>query len=417
VNQNSLKFLCESSPSRQVLLALCVLVLSMHSKLWAIDEVAGANLTLFLSPSAQTAAMGDAALAMPASVLGAGLNPVGMLDKSTTEFGVSHTAHYESTRLDAIAGVTSIDSNSRLGIVLMRYGADGIPWIKAGDTLPTDGQWRTLSIADYTMSVLFAHAFRYHIDVAGALHFLYRELDQTGYGFRGDAEVRFRPVSSWFLSSKIEGITSSAAHWQSGELEYSPAEAYIATGYHTALQYFYGSLSIGYQSPGMFQRSNNWLSIDQSYLDDTTAASTKALSLGGSRFYDAPLSWFREGAVGAEMKWDWGGSIRGGWQSLREWDSWTVGGGLELFGWLSIDYAFQRHPVLSGIHRVSIEIHPWAKNVKPEKPAQPASTVIKPQESPPTENDANQKTKQGSSAPVPTTPSSPEESSGKAWEE
>ncbi|HSQ41971.1 MAG TPA: hypothetical protein VLM37_06810, partial [Fibrobacteraceae bacterium] len=256
---------------------------------WGADRVVGANLTLGLDPSAQAAGFGDASLAIQGSALTSALAPVGMLDMPSHAFGVSHTEHYEDTWLDALAGVYALDSNTRLGLMLMRFGADDIPWIPEGSDIPEDEDWDTFSIADYVLSLSAAHRIPFNLDVSLALHFLYRELDQTGYGFRGDAMARWRPFPGYFLSAKLEGWTSSVARWESGELEYSPPDVRLASGYCVPVPYLYGVLSFGYQSAGVLHRGNRAFSVDDSWLGDTTETDSSD-PIGGERAWDAPWS-------------------------------------------------------------------------------------------------------------------------------
>jgi hypothetical protein len=362
----------------------------------AAESVVGANSTLGLSPSAVSAGAGDAVLAMPGSALTLGLSPVGMLDRKSHGLGLSHTEHLDGTRLDAISGIFALDSFTRLGALVMRYGADGIPYIKEGEPLPVDDEWNTLSIADYVLSIAVARKLPLKLEAALALHFLYRELDQVGAGFRGDAMLRFRPVDRWFLGAKLEGWTSSRTYWASGYEEYSPAELYWATGYRQSVPYLYGEVSLGYQSPGTISPGNRSFSVADSWLSDTSLTSKS--DLGGGRPWEAPLTWLGEGSLGAELRFDWGGAVRLGLQSAKDFDSWSVGGGFKVLRWISIDYSFARQPRFSGIHRVSMEFEPWANKKLPPPPS--ATTPPPPQ---PVE-------------PVPA-PEIAEEPAGKTWEE
>lgn len=348
-------------------IALSVLLVAVFS--WSADRVVGANQTLDLDPAAHAAGAGGALLAMPGTALEAGQNPVGMLDLPDHAAGVSHTRQFEDTQLDGFALVYALDSLTRAGLVFTRFSAEDIPYIPEGEPLPADNEWKTFSIADYALSLLAARSFRWHLDAALGMHFLYRELDQTGFGFRGDAALRWRPTPYWFFAGKLDGWTSSAARWESGQVEYSSPEVRLATGVHIPVKYLYGTLHCGYQSAGMLHHGNRWMSVSNSILGDTTAQSGASASAGGDRMWESPLQWFRDGSLGAELAWDWGGSVRGGWQSLREWDSWTMGAGVRFHGWVGVDYSFQRHPVLSSIHRVSLEIRPWWKSTSHGKAA------------------------------------------------
>lgn len=386
-----------------VLLTVVWALILCLSFAWSADRVVGANQVLGLDPGANSAGAGGATLAMPGSTLDAGLNPIGMLDLPSHAFGIAHSQQYEDTRLDAGSLVYALDSQTRAGVVFMRFGAEDIPWIKEGEELPADGEWKTLSIADYSLSMLVARKLPWKLEVAMGMHFLYRELDQTGFGFRGDAALRWVPTPKWFFAGKLDGWTSSAARWESGQVEYSPPELRLATGFHIPTSYLYGQLHLGYQSPGVLHHGNRWMSISNSVLSDTLASDQDEVSIGGGHPWETPWSWFKDGSAGVELEWDWGGAIRGGLQSLQEWDSWTVGGGIRFMGWLSVDYAYQRHPVLSGIHRVSLDIWPWwQKQSHVVTPVSaPVETAI-PAETPQAEEIIEEE---------------PQESDGKSWEE
>lgn len=368
----------------------------------AADQVVGANQTLNLNPSAQAAASGGGVWALPGSALTAVQAPLGMLDLNDHRIGISHTAYYEGTSLEVVAGSYVLDSASRIGVALTRFGADDIPWIKATDTLPADGEWNTLSIADYVLGVSFARRLPWHLSAAGSVNFLYRQLDQKGLGFRSDADLRWQPVPVWFVGGHLEGWSSSIARWESEQIEYSPPELYLATGFHVAIPYLYGSLSGGYQSAGLLRAGNRALESDNAWLADTTLS--RADSLGGKAWWDSPWSFVRDGRLGMELAWDWGGAVRMGWQSLSTWDAWTVGAGVRLFGWMSVDYAFERHPSLSGVHRISLELRPWWRSASSKTVSRPEVVV------PVSPIDTTK-----SSQPPPVDNSS--ESGGKTWEE
>lgn len=78
----------------------------------------------------------------------------------------------------------------------------------------------------------------------------------------------------------------------------------------------------------------------------------------GGRFWEHPVDWLGGGRAGVEFSFDFGLSVRAGLASLSELDSWTVGTGFALSNWLRVDYAFESHPTLSAVHRVSLEVSP-----------------------------------------------------------
>jgi hypothetical protein len=70
------------------------------------------------------------------------------------------------------------------------------------------------------------------------------------------------------------------------------------------------------------------------------------------------VDWLGGGRAGVEFAFDFGLSLRAGLASLSELESWTAGAGFALSNWLRVDYAFESHPTLSAVHRVSLEVSP-----------------------------------------------------------
>ncbi len=370
-----------------------------YVKLWTIligsaslagaFEVMGANQSLSLNPSTRSAGTGNVQEAVQGTSLGMALHPLGMLNLQDWRFGLSHTAHYEGTTLDAASIVYPLNEKMRVGVLFSRFGASDIPWIREGEPLPADGDWETLSIADYQLSLAFARKFPLNLDAAAVLHTLYRKLDQVGYGARFDASLRWNSNLGLELGGHLIAASSSAATWESGYFEYSLPEVYSYIAYQQFVPYLYGSLRVAYRSAGMVRGDNRSFQASDSWLSDTSL-SISPDSLAGLAWWDSPIDWLKDGSVGMEWSMDWGGSLRLGWQSLAEWNSWTLGAGFLLYGWLQVDYAFERHPRLSGVHRIGLELKPWWKSTKPklskgqaqplERPNQTVQDSVKPEQ-------------------------------------
>lgn len=342
-------------------------------------EVMGANQTLSLNPSTRSAGSGNVQEAVQGTSLGMALHPLGMLDLYDWQFGLSHTAHYEGTTLDAASMVYPLNEKMRVGVLFSRFGATDIPWIREGEPLPVDGEWETLSIADYQLSFAFSRKLPWNLDAAAVLHTLYRKLDQDGYGVRLDASLRWISTLGLELGGHLIAASSSAATWESGYFEYSLPEVYSYLAYQKSMPYVYGSLRLAYRSAGMARGDNRSFQATDAWLSDSSL-STSEDSLAGLAWWDSPVDWLRDGSLGMEWAMDWGGSLRLGWQSLSEWNSWTMGAGFLLYGWLQVDYAFERHPRLSGVHRIGLELKPWWRSKTPvvskEKPKR--QDVLKP---------------------------------------
>jgi len=324
----------------------------------AADRVVGANASLEINAGARSAGLGGTILAVEEDILGMTSNPYQLANTMETWAGFSHVAYYEGTQYDYAAMVLPLGDFHGLGLSFSRFGADDIPWIKEGEAIPEGSEYNTLSIADYIFTLAWGKRFG-SLDMGVSFHGLYRELDQTGWGFRGDLGARYRLFSGLSLATFLKGWTSSAATWESGTYEYSSPELYVAGRYDQPISYFYGTLSLLWQSAGIFHREDRDLDWDG--------------EVRGGRLWDDPGDWFLGGRAGAEFTFDFGLSLRGGLASIGELQSWTAGAGLELSNWLKVDYAFESHPVLSAVHRVSICVSPGLFMHPPRKP-----TVIAP---------------------------------------
>ncbi len=372
-----------------------LLLFWLPAGLLAADRVVGANATLDINAGARSSALGGTILAIEHDLLGLASNPYQLARTHASEVAFSHTVYYEGTSYDYASLALPLGEYHGLGLAFSRFGADDIPWITENDPIPEGSDYRTLSIADWVFTLAWGKQFLEYFDVGIAFHGLYREMDQSGWGFRGDAGLSFEPHPSFAASALLKGWTSSAARWESGEVEYSSPELYLALRFEQPVHYFYGALRLYWQSAGIFHRENRDLDWNG--------------EPRGGVLWDEPLDWLSGGHAGIEFRFDFGLSLRAGLSSLGELESWTAGSGLELANWLSVDYAFESHPVLSSVHRVSMSFSPGRffspeKDYAPRKIRNAVPELEK--ESLPGENREN------------TVPEIPEEDSGGThWEE
>jgi hypothetical protein len=333
----------------------------------AADRVAYANATLDIEPGARSAALGSTSIAVDGDYLGLISNPQQLANVDYTWVNFSHTAYYEDTQYDFASVAIPLSMGGGLGVALSRFGAEDIPYIREGEDVPLGSSYNTLAIADYVLSVSWGRKFFNRLDFGVSFHGLYRDMDQTGWGFRGDAGVRFRAVDSLYLSGLLKGWTSSATSWESGEFEYSSPEFYLAASYKLPVNYLYGSLGLYWQGAGIFHREARDLDLDT----DESA---------GGRLWEDPFDWLSGGRGGLEFNFDFGLSLRAGLSSFTTWQSVTAGAGIVVASFLKIDYAFESHPVLSPVHRVSISVSPYLfSHSKPEghlTPADAAKSVL-----------------------------------------
>ncbi len=341
-------------------------VLSLAACAFAADRVSGANATLDIEPGARSAALGSATMAVDGDYLGLMSNPYQLANVNYAWASFSHTEYYEDTKYDYASAVIPLGTGQGLGLSFSRFGADDIPYIKEGEPLPEGTDYNTLSIADWVFSATFGHRLTDRLELGIGFHGLYREIDQTGWGFRGDAGLRYRLVDELYVSTFLKGWTSSATSWESGEFEYSSPELYLAASYGLPVSYLYGTLNLYWQGAELLHREAR----DLDYETDEDR---------GKRIWEDPLDWLSGGCGGIEYTFDFGLSLRAGLSSFTTFQSVTAGAGLVIAKFAKIDYAFESHPVLSHVHRVSISVSPYlfSHSPRPGTPeAAPARSKI-----------------------------------------
>ena len=328
---------------------------------FAADRVSGANATLDIEPGARSAALGSATMAVDGDYLGLMSNPYQLANVNYAWASFSHTEYYEDTKYDYASAVIPLGVGQGLGISFSRFGADDIPYIKEGEPLPEGSNYNTLSIADWVFSATFGRKLTDRLELGIGFHGLYRDMDQTGWGFRGDAGLRFRAVDELYLSTLLKGWTSSATSWESGEFEYSSPELYIAASYSLPVPYLYGKLNLYWQGAELLHREAR----DMDFETDKSR---------GKRVWEDPLDWLSGGHGGVEYTFDFGLSLRAGLSSFTTLQSVTAGAGLVIAKFVKVDYAFESHPVLSPVHRVSVSVSPYLFGHAP-KPGTPESAT------------------------------------------
>ncbi|MCK9183583.1 MAG: hypothetical protein M0P13_12005, partial [Fibrobacteraceae bacterium] len=333
--------------------------------------------TLETHAGARSSALGGTSLALDRDMLELSFNPQQLASVENSWVALSHVAYYEGTNYDYASVEFPLGDEGGLGIAFSRFGADDIPWIAEGDEIPEGEDYNTLSIADYVLSLVWGKRFG-KLDFGASFHGLYRELDQTGWGFRGDLGASYQIVPAFVVSSFIKGWTSSATTWEEGTFEYSSPEWYLAARFEQPVSYFYGHFGLYWQSAGILHREDR---------DEDWDGSAR-----GGRLWSHPLEWCGGGRAGAEFAFDFGLSLRAGLASLSEVNSWTAGAGLALSDWFRIDYAFESHPQLSAVHRVSLEVSPGLflypkKKIAPRVVSQEKVQVVKPSEMEPVESE------------------------------
>lgn len=329
-----------------------VLCLGAFTCVFAAERVTGSNATLDIVAGARSAALGGTAMAQEEDLLAIDLNSWQLAEQQYAWGSFSHVSYFEGTTYDAASMTIPLGEGHGIGIAFSRFGADDIPWIKEGEPIPEGSDYNTLSIADYVFAVSYGRQLFRNLDVGVSLHGLYRELDQSGWGFRGDASLRYALPYNVSIAGLLKGWTSSGTKWESGEYEYESPEVYLAASWNVPVQYLYGSLNVYWQSAGLFHHEARDLDFDGSER--------------GGRLWDEPVDWLAGGRGGVEFAFDFGLSLRAGLSSFTTFESVTAGAGIVLAKFLKVDYAFESHPVLSSVHRVTVSVSPWLF-FKPER--------------------------------------------------
>ena len=181
-------------------------------------------------------------------------------------------------------------------------------------------------------------------DLGGSVHLLRRQLDQGGLGMRGDAMAQYTYDGRLRAGAHVRGIVPSMARWESGHSEYEAPEAVLFVAMRKHIPYFYGSLQAGFETPGLLQPG---------------ARSSRATE--GARGITDPASALATSKVGAEFDFDFGLSLRAGFDEVAP-TAWTssarLGMGYDWRGILAVDYAFAAHPYLGESHRVALRFTP-----------------------------------------------------------
>lgn len=386
---------------------LAVVLVSIPA--FALERTVGTNATLETQAGTRSAALGGASLAIPADLPALTTNPQQLAGLEHSELAFAHVAYYEGTEYDYAAMGWPLGSAGALGLGVSRFGASGIPLIRESDPLPEGNNYQTFNLSDWVITGAWGRAFG-KLSTGLSVHGLKRELDQTGWGFRADAGIRYAILPQLAFSTLLQGWTSSAAHWESGQNEYSPPEIKVALHGSEPFPYFYGKGHLYWQSAGLLHRENRNLEWDGDLFDTTLAATANG---GGTAWQDL-LDWLAGGSLGLEFITDYGISLRAGLLQIQNPAAWTAGAGIQPFPWLQADYAYQHHPVLSATHRVALSFYPGLF-LNPEKSSAPPQTTSNLPDPPST--DTQEIPVQTETPAQPATATPPPEDTGTYWEE
>jgi hypothetical protein len=336
---------------------------------FALEQTSGVNLTASEGFGArqQGMAVQRAGFAQGAdAVVNA---PASMNDVNDFTFSTGHAEQFGMARFDNFAMLVPWHARSTLGFAVARYSVTGIPeygpdFDPATESDP-DGLFNT---ADWMVTGAFARRFG-EFDVGGAVHLLRRQLDQTGLGMRGDLMGQYTYDRRYRVGAYLRGAVPSTATWEEGLTEYEAPEASLFVSGLWVLPYFYGSLQAALETPGLLQYGGR--------------SSSK---LEGDRGVTDPASAIRTSRVGAEFNFDFGLSLRAGFDALAP-SAWGSSARLGMgYNWrdiVGIDYAFSTHPYLDQSHRLSLRFTPAfarfeGRNFRPREAARAPRALPKP---------------------------------------
>ncbi|HLU69213.1 MAG TPA: hypothetical protein VKZ88_00420 [Fibrobacteria bacterium] len=286
--------------------------------------------------------------------------PASMNDVDDFTFMAAHTERFGLARFDNAALLIPLDARSTLGLAVATYAVSDVELHLTNTPAAPDGYFNT---SDWMVTGSFAKRYGpagAALDIGGSLHLLRRQLDQSGLGMRGDAMVQYTHDNRLRAGAYVRSLVPSTAAWSEGHTEYELPEAALFVAMRKPIPYFYGTLEAGFETPGLFQRG-----------------ARSASRLEGERGITGPVSALKTSKIGAEFNFDFGLSLRAGFDELAP-SSWASSARLGMgYTWrriVALDYAFAAHPYLDESHRVALRFTPAfpqfeGRNFRPGRPA------------------------------------------------
>ncbi len=269
--------------------------------------------------------------------------PASMNDVNDFTFTTAHVERFGMARFDNLALVVPWHERSTLGFGVARYSVSGIERRIETAGNPYAEPDGLFDASDWMITGSLARRYG-AIDVGGSVHILRRQLDQAGLGMRGDAMAQYTFDERLRLGAHVRGLVPSMARWESGHSEYEAPEAVLFVAVRRPMPYFYGILQAGFETPGILQ-----------------PGARSSRSLEGERGVTDPVSVLKTSKAGAEFEFDFGLSLRAGFDEIAP-GAWAssarLGIGYDWRGILAIDYAFAAHPYLDESHRIALRFTP-----------------------------------------------------------
>ncbi len=307
-----------------------------------LNEAAGVNLTAEEGFGARQSARSITFAGYSGDADAVANAPAAMNDVNDFTFSVGHLEKFGTAKFDHFNVLFPFQSNSTLGLGLSRFGVNDIEKRVGvvGNFTEPDGYF---SSADYLIVGALARHFG-DLDIGANLHMLYRQLDQSGVGLRGDVMAQYTVAENFRVNTLIKGALPSSAHWSSGYTEYQPTDVFLGCGLKVPAEYFYGELQIALQTEGLFQQNGK-----------------SPTSLTGGRIHESPLDILTTTNLGLEYIFDFGLALRAGTNNLDIADLMSVfslGLGYSWRHIVTVDYSFAPAPGLLAAQRISIQCTP-----------------------------------------------------------
>lgn len=328
-------------------LSLMISLLFMAGNVHALEQASGVNLTADEGFGARHHGM-----ALTRAGFGQGADavinaPASMNDVHDFTFTTAHAEQFGVARFDNAAVLIPWHDRGTLGFGVARYAVSDVERRLETTGMPTAEPDGLFTTSDWMITGSFARRFgstAHAFDVAGSAHLLRRQLDQGGIGMRGDAMAQYTRDGRLRAGAFVRGLVPSMARWESGYTEYEAPEAVLFVALRKDIPYFYGTLETGFETPGILQ-----------------PGARSSSGLEGERGVTDPVSVLKTSKVGAEFNFNFGLSLRAGFDELAP-AAWGSSARLGMgYNWrriVAIDYAFAAHPTLDESHRVALRFTP-----------------------------------------------------------
>ncbi|PLX19260.1 MAG: hypothetical protein C0597_05405 [Marinilabiliales bacterium] len=201
-------------------------VLILISNLTFSQTAKYSNEFLSIGVGARSLSMSNAMVANTKDVTSGYWNPAGLASLQTDfDAGIMHAEYFAGiAKYDYLGGAMQLDTNSYLGVSLIRFGVDDIP--NTTDLIDSDGnidydRISRFSAADYAFLISYARKTKYPNLMYGAnVKIIYRNIGKfaSAWGFGLDLGLQYH-LRDWNYGVLARDITSTFNAWTFNEDE------------------------------------------------------------------------------------------------------------------------------------------------------------------------------------------------------